>query len=221
MTMKSLSLLAILSLLALTLPLAIASDPSPLQDFCVGVNTPADVFVNGKFCKDPKLVSADDFFLAGLQNARAVANAVGSNVTAVNVNNLPGLNTLGISLVRIDYGVNGQNPPHTHPRATEILYVGHGTLFVGFVTSNGDGNRLFTKTLNMGDVFVFPEGLIHFQANVGRSPAVAFAALSSQNPGVVTIANTVFGSNPAIDPNVLARAFQLDPKLIMDLQAKF
>ncbi|XP_024014577.1 germin-like protein subfamily 1 member 11 isoform X3 [Eutrema salsugineum] len=184
MTMKSLSLLAILSLLALTLPLAIASDPSPLQDFCVGVNTPADgVFVNGKFCKDPKLVSADDFFLAGLQNARAVANAVGSNVTAVNVNNLPGLNTLGISLVRIDYGVNGQNPPHTHPRATE--------------------------------------GLIHFQANVGRSPAVAFAALSSQNPGVVTIANTVFGSNPAIDPNVLARAFQLDPKLIMDLQAKF
>ncbi|KAF3578611.1 hypothetical protein DY000_02033939 [Brassica cretica] len=121
--------------------------------------------------------------MAGLQNARPVANVVGSNVTAVNVNNLPGLNTLGISLVRIDYGVNGQNPPHTHPRATE--------------------------------------GLIHFQFNVGRFPAVAFAALSSQNPGVVTIANSVFGSNPAIDPNVLARAFQLDPKVIMDLQAKF
>ncbi|XP_013615807.1 PREDICTED: germin-like protein subfamily 1 member 11, partial [Brassica oleracea var. oleracea] len=123
MGMKNLSFLAVLSLLALTLPLAIASDPSPLQDFCVGVNTPSDgVFVNGKFCKDPKLVTVDDFFMAGLQNARPVANVVGSNVTAVNVNNLPGLNTLGISLVRIDYGVNGQNPPHTHPRATEILY---------------------------------------------------------------------------------------------------
>ncbi|XP_048628794.1 germin-like protein subfamily 1 member 11 [Brassica napus] len=213
MAMKNLSFLAVLSLLALTLPLAIASDPSPLQDFCVGVNTPSDgVFVNGKFCKDPKLVTVDDFFMAGLQNARPVANVVGSNVTAVNVNNLPGLNTLGISLVRIDYGVNGQNPPHTHPRATEILYVGLGQLLVGFVTSNGDGNRMFTKTLNEGDVFVFPEGLIHFQFNVGRFPAVAFAALSSQNPGVVTIANSVFGSNPAIDPNVLARAFQLDPK---------
>ncbi|XP_013635077.1 PREDICTED: germin-like protein subfamily 1 member 11 [Brassica oleracea var. oleracea] len=229
MAMKNLSFLAVLSLLALTLPLAIASDPSPLQDFCVGVNTPSDgVFVNGKFCKDPKLVTVDDFFMAGLQNARPVANVVGSNVTAVNVNNLPGLNTLGISLVRIDYGVNGQNPPHTHPRATEILYVGHGKLLVGFVTSNGDGNRLFTKTLNEGDVFVFPEGLIcyeltiiHFQFNVGRFPAFALAALSSQNPGVVTIANSVFGSNPAIDPNVLARAFQLDPKVIMDLQAKF
>jgi len=220
--MKNLSFLAVISLLALSLPLAIASDPSPLQDFCVGVNTPADgVFVNGKFCKEPKLVTADDFYTSGLDKPRPVANAVGSNVTAVNVNNLPGLNTLGISIVRIDYGVNGQNPPHTHPRATEILYVGHGTLLVGFVTSNGDGNRLFTKTLNEGDVFVFPEGLVHFQANIGKFPAVAFAALSSQNPGVVGIASTVFGSNPAIDPNVLVRAFQLDPKVVLDLQNKF
>ncbi|KAL1214723.1 Germin-like protein subfamily 1 member 11 [Cardamine amara subsp. amara] len=222
MAMKSLSFLAILSLLALTFPLAIASDPSPLQDFCIGVNTPANgVFVNGKFCKDPKLATADDFFFSGLQNARPATNAVGSNVTAVNVNQIPGLNTLGISLVRIDYGVNGQNPPHTHPRATEILVVHQGTLLVGFVTSNQDGNRLFTKTLNVGDVFVFPEGLIHFQANIGRSAAVAFAALSSQNPGVITIANTVFGSNPPINPNVLAKAFQLNPKMVMDLQAIF
>jgi len=42
MAIKSLSFLAALSLFALTLPLVIASDPSPLQDFCVGVNTPAD-----------------------------------------------------------------------------------------------------------------------------------------------------------------------------------
>ncbi|XP_010450848.1 PREDICTED: germin-like protein subfamily 1 member 11 [Camelina sativa] len=221
MAMKSLSFLAVLSLLAITLPLSIASDPSPLQDFCVGVNTPADgVFVNGKFCKDPKLATADDFFFSGLHNARPVNNAVRSNVTAVNVNNLPGLNTLGISIVRIDYGVGGQNPPHTHPRATEILVVGEGTLLVGFVTSNPD-NRLISKTLNAGDVFVFPEGLIHFQANIGHSPAVAFAALSSQNPGVITIANTVFGSNLAINPSILARAFQLDPRIVVDLQGKF
>jgi quercetin dioxygenase-like cupin family protein len=223
MAMKSLSFLAILYLLALTLPLVIASDPSPLQDFCVSANTSADgVFVNGKFCKDPKLVTADDFFFSNqLEKPRNTdSSPVGSVVTAVNVNNLLGLNTLGISIVRIDYGVNGQNPPHTHPRASEILLVAEGTLLVGFVTSNTE-NRLFTKTLNVGDVFVFPEGLIHFQANIGKSPAVAFAALSSQNPGVVTIANTVFGSNPPIDPSVLARAFQLDGRIVMDLQNKF
>ncbi|CAE6205812.1 unnamed protein product [Arabidopsis arenosa] len=221
MAMKSLSFLAVLSLLALTLPLAIASDPSQLQDFCVSANTSANgVFVNGKFCKDPKLVTAADFFFSGLQNARPITSPVGSTVTAVNVNNLPGLNTLGISVARIDYAVNGQNPPHTHPRASEILYVATGTLYVGFVTSNPE-NRLFSKTLYEGDVFVFPEGLIHFQVNVGKYPAVALAGLSSQNPGVITIADTVFGSNPQIDPGFLASAFQVDRKIVMDLQTKF
>ncbi|KAL1191010.1 putative germin-like protein subfamily 1 member 12 [Cardamine amara subsp. amara] len=222
MTMKTRSFLTILSLLSITLSLAIASDPSPLQDFCIGVNTPANgVFVNGKFCKDPKLATADDFFFSGLDKAKNTESSpVGSNVTTANVDQIPGLNTLGISLVRIDYGVNGQNPPHIHPRATEMLVVEKGTLFVGFVSSFPE-NRLFNKTLNKGDVFVFPQGLIHFQFNVGKTPAAAFSALSSQSPGVVLIANTVFGSKPPIDPNFLARAFQLDPKVVMDLQTKF
>ena len=68
------------------------------------------MFVNGKFCKDPKLAKADDFFFSGLNVPWNTDNKVGSNVTTVNVNNLPGLNTLGISLVRIDYApyVEGQ-----------------------------------------------------------------------------------------------------------------
>lgn len=220
--MKNLYLAILYLLAASTLPFAIASDPSPLQDFCIGVNTPANaLFVNGKFCKDPKLVTADDFYFSGLDKARTTESSpVGSNVTTVNVNQIPGLNTLGISLVRIDYGINGQNPPHTHPRATEILLVQEGTLFVGFFSSFPE-NRLFNKTLNKGDVFVFPEGLIHFQVNIGKQPAVAFASLSSQNPGVIIIGNTLFGSKPPIDPNVLAKAFQLDPKVIIQLQKKF
>ncbi|XP_010450851.1 PREDICTED: putative germin-like protein subfamily 1 member 9 [Camelina sativa] len=219
--MKNLSLLAVLSILAITLSLTNASDPSSLQDFCVAINTPADgVFVNGKFCKDPKLVTEEDFFRGGLHKAGTPNAKTGYAVTPANVNQIPGLNTLGISMARIDYAVNGQNPPHTHPRASEIMYVAQGTLLVGFVTSNPE-NRLLSKVLNKGDVFVFPEGLVHFQANVGKYPAIAFASLSSQHPGAITIADTVFGSNPAIDPNVLARAFQLDARTVMDLQNKF
>ncbi|MBA0579034.1 hypothetical protein Gorai_021301 [Gossypium raimondii] len=82
-------------------------------------------------------------------------------------------------------------------------------------------NRLFTKVLHPGDVFVFPEGLIHFQFNIGHTNAVAFAALSSQNPGVITIANAVFGSDPAINPDVLAKAFQLDKNIVNQLQSQF
>ncbi|KAK0602623.1 hypothetical protein LWI29_035330 [Acer saccharum] len=161
--MKAFHFLVASVFLALASSLASASDPSPLQDFCVAINDTK----NG------------------------------------------GLNTLGISLARIDYAPYGQNPPHTHPRASEILFVQEGTLYVGFVTSNPD-NKLFTKVLHKGDVFVFPVGLIHFQFNIGKTNAVAFAALSSQNPGVITIANAVFKSDPPINPDVLAKAFQLD-----------
>ncbi|KAJ6360063.1 hypothetical protein OIU77_004132 [Salix suchowensis] len=201
---------------------ASAYDPSPLQDFCVAINdTKSAVFVNGKFCKDPKLAVANDFFFSGLNIPRNTGNQVGSNVTLLNVDQIPGLNTLGISLARIDYAPNGGlNPPHVHPRATEILLVLEGTLSVGFVTSNPD-NRLIEKVLNPGDVFVIPLGLIHFQLNYAKTNAVAVAALSSQNPGVITIANAVFGSNPPINLDVLTKAFQLGKNEVKNLQKQF
>ncbi|KAK0600546.1 hypothetical protein LWI29_016036 [Acer saccharum] len=139
------------------------------------------------------LATPDDFFFSGLNIPRNTSNPVGSTVTPVNVAQIAGLNTLSVSLARIDYAPYGQNPPHTHPRASEIL----------------------------GDVFVFPIGLIHFHFNIGKTNAVAFAGLSSQNPGVITIANTIFGSDPPINPDVLARAFQLDQNVVKSLQAKF
>ncbi|KAI9185999.1 hypothetical protein LWI28_012880 [Acer negundo] len=153
--MKGVQFLVAFVVLALASSFASASDPSPLQDFCVAI---------------------DDYKSGEL--------------------------------------------PHTHPRANEILFVQEGTLYVGFVTSNPD-NKLFTKVLNKGDVFVFPIGLIHFQFNIGKTNAVAFAAQSSQNPGVITIANAVFKSDPPINPDVLAKAFQLDQNVVKSLQAKF
>ncbi|KAK4757043.1 hypothetical protein SAY87_007170 [Trapa incisa] len=219
--MKLLVAIAIL-VSALAISSSFAYDPSPLQDICVAINNPKNaVFVNGRFCKDPKLVEANDFFFPGLNVPRNTTNKDGSNVTAVNVDQIPGLNTLGISLARVDYAPNGLNPPHTHPRATEILVVVEGELHVGFVTSNQLGNKLITKVLKAGDVFVFPIGLIHFQWNVGKTKAVAFAALSSQFPGVITISKSVFGSNPPINVNVLAKAFQVDANVIEKLQKPF
>ena len=161
-----------------------------------------------------------DFFFSGLDKSGNTSNPVASNVTTVNVEQIKGLNTLGISMVRIDYEPYGQNPPHTHPRATEILTVLEGTLYVGFVTSNPE-NRLISKVLYKGDVFVFPIGLIHFQFNVGKTNAVAIAGLSSQNPGVITIANAVFGSDPPINADILTRAFQLDKNVVNYLQSRF
>ncbi|KAK4602493.1 hypothetical protein RGQ29_011513 [Quercus rubra] len=219
--MKGVHYLVTVALLALASTLAFADDPSPLQDFCVAINnTNSAVFVNGKFCKDPMLTIADDFVISGLDIPGNTENQLGSSVNLVNVDKFAGLNTLGISLAHIDFAPYGVNPPHTHPRGSELLVVLEGTLLVGFVTSDPD-YRLFTKTLNQGDAFVFPMGHIHFQLNMGETNAVAFASFSSQNPGLIIIANAVFGSIPPINPIVLIKAFQVDKNVVDYLQKIF
>ncbi|GMN25903.1 hypothetical protein TIFTF001_001107 [Ficus carica] len=179
------------------------------------------MFVNGKFCKNPKLVTPEDFFSSGFNIPGNTNNQLGFSANVLNVDRIPGLNTQGLSVIRLDFAPFGQVPPHTHPRASEIIVVDQGTLYIGFVTSDEDGNRLFAKILRPGDVYVFPFGLIHFQFNPNPTPAVAFTALSSQYGGFITIADALFGSNPAINPVVLAKAFQLDTKTVKQLQQKF
>jgi hypothetical protein len=87
----------------------------PSTDLCVSTASLYTVNVNGFACKDPMAVTADDFFRAAkLNEPRNTRHSkVGSNVTLINVMQLPGLNTLGISLARIDYAPLGENPPHT------------------------------------------------------------------------------------------------------------
>ncbi|KAL0452965.1 UNVERIFIED_CONTAM: putative germin-like protein 2-3 [Sesamum latifolium] len=226
--------------------ISLAFEPSPLQDFCV-----ADATSSGKLqschhqhsfvCSLKFLfmtlcacllyksewlslqaasVQASDFSFSGLHLPGNTNNPLGSTVTPVTVAQLPGLNTLGISMARLDFAPMGVIPPHFHPRASEILTVIEGSLEVGFVTSNPD-NRLITKTLQKGDVFVFPVGLVHFQRNAGNGYAVAISGLSSQNPGVVTVTNAVFGAKPDISADILAKAFQVDKSIVDQLQAKF
>ncbi|KAM7523229.1 hypothetical protein LguiA_013131 [Lonicera macranthoides] len=177
---------------------AYASDPDPLQDFCVALDESKAGFVNGNFCKNPLLVTADDFFYSGLRNAGNTSNPV----------------------VRIDFAPNGLNAPHSHPRAAEVLTCLEGTLYAGFISTNPQ-HRLFAKILHEGDVFVFPWGLIHFQLNLGKTKARAMAALSSQNPGIITIANTIFGSNPPVPTEVLSKAFQVDKWVIDHIEKQF
>ncbi|KAL5978680.1 hypothetical protein ACLOJK_029797 [Asimina triloba] len=174
--------------------LTYAYDSSPLQDFCVAILEPP-VFVNGFICKDPEKVTAHDFFFTGLNKPASTANELGSKETFVTVNELAGLNTLGVALGRIDFAPGGLNPPHEHPRASEILTVLDGTLLAGFVTSDPN-HTLFIKILNTGDSFTFPRGLIHFQLNLGNTSEVALAAFGSQNPGRINIANVVSVPTP-------------------------
>jgi quercetin dioxygenase-like cupin family protein len=206
---------AVLLVVGLVPMLAMAGDEDGLQDFCVR-DTAAAVTINGFPCKPAAQVSVNDFKFAGLKNPGNTNNANKANVTAATVIQFPGLNTLGISAVRIDYVKGGINPPHTHPRATELLILLQGELYVGFVST---ANVLFATTIYPGEAFIFPKGLVHFQLNVGKGPALAFAGLSSQNPGVQQVAPALF--TPDIKDEVLEKGFRIDTKTVDMIQAKF
>ncbi|MCD9645022.1 hypothetical protein HAX54_033664 [Datura stramonium] len=163
----------------------LAVEAIPLQDFCVA-DTTSDVMQNGQTCKNPILVNVNDFYYGGLNIPHNKTTQSGVRVTSVNVSQVPGLNTLGISMSRIDYVPGAINPPHIHPRGTEMLVVLEGSLHVGFITSSPE-NRLFSRVIHTGDVFVFPIGLVHFQMNVGSENAIALLSMNSQNPGLITI----------------------------------
>lgn len=162
-------------------------------------------------------MNATDFFFDGLAKPGATNNTMGSLVTTANVEKIPGLNTLGVSMARIDYARGGLNPPHTHPRATEIVFVLEGELDVGFVTT---ANALFSKTIKKGEIFVFPKGLVHFQQNNGKVPAAVIAAFNSQLPGTQSIAVTLFTASPPVPDNVLTKAFQIGTKEVDKIKEK-
>ncbi|KAI8531888.1 hypothetical protein RHMOL_Rhmol11G0171100 [Rhododendron molle] len=186
-----------------------SADPDMVQDVCVADLNIA-VKMNGFACKVS--FSSSDFFSACLAMPMSTNNMLGSIVTPANVMQIPGLNTLGVSMARVDFGPGGLNPPHTHPRATEIIFVLYGELDVGFITT---ANVLVSMTIKQGDVFTFPKGLVHFQMNNGKGPAAAIAAFDSQNPGVQAIA-----AMPPISNNVLSRAFQISYQEVDEIKSK-
>ncbi|KAJ8545267.1 hypothetical protein K7X08_017850 [Anisodus acutangulus] len=130
------------------------------------------------------------------------SNAIGFQITSAIIH---GFNALGIAIGRADFAPNGFSPPHTHPRASEIVLVLEGCVEIGFVTSHPE-NRLFTKTFEVGYFFTVPQGLVHFQSNVGEANAATITPFSSQFPGLIRVAD------PKIPDDLLAKDFRIDER---------
>ncbi|KMT20684.1 hypothetical protein BVRB_1g006590 [Beta vulgaris subsp. vulgaris] len=197
-----------------------ASDPPLLQDFCVGVSDPdSAVFVNGKFCKHPNKVNISDFLYEGFNIPGDTTNNIQkAKATLVDINRFPALNTLGVSIARVDFAPFGLNTPHFHHRGSEVFAVMEGRLYAGFVSSD---NKLFYTMIKKGDIIAFPQGLVHFQLNTEKKEAYAIAAFGSQNPGRVDVANSLFGTNKRILPDVLTKAYDVDGWVIDRLLSQF
>jgi len=140
--------------------------------------------------------------LSFLGSGNTTATGTDAVITFGLVGDYPGLNTQGMSHVRLDFGVGGVIPPHTHPLASETIFVVDGSIFTGFVSHD---NVLYSKTLQKGDVFLFPRGLLHIQLNVGDGPAVAFNSFNGQMPALLMAANQLLATN--ISHTVLTKSF--------------
>ncbi|CAN7054208.1 hypothetical protein BRARA_G03139 [Brassica rapa] len=178
-------MLRIIFLLSLLFALSNAS----VQDFCVAnlkrAETPA-----GYPCIRPIHVKASDFVFS-LGTPGNTTNIISAAVTPGFVAQFPALNGLGISTARLDLAPKGVIPMHTHPGASEVLFVLDGSITAGFISS---ANSVYVQTLKPGQVMVFPQGLLHFQINAGKTPAAAFVTFSSASPGLQILDFALFAN---------------------------
>ncbi|KAJ7981112.1 germin-like protein 9-3 [Quillaja saponaria] len=181
--------------------MAMAGDPDILSDFIVPANVTT---VDGTF-----------FTFTGLRFLVGAPVSPVFKVSKVSTAEFPALNGQSVSYAVLQFPAGTTNPPHTHPRASELLFLLQGSLQVGFVDTT---NKLFTQTLQAGDIFVFPKGLVHFQYNAdAQKPALAISAFGSASAGTVSLPNTLFATG--IDDNVLAKSFKTDVATIKALKA--
>lgn len=181
--------------------MAMAGDPNILTDFIVPSNVTS---VDGNF-----------FTFTGMRALVDAAPPTVFKVSKASLVEFPSLDGQSVSYAVLQFPASSTNPPHTHPRSAELLFLVDGSLQVGFVDTT---NKLFTQSLQVGDLFVFPKGLVHFQFNADpQKTALAISAFGSANAGTVSLPNTLFTSG--IDDNVLAISFKTDVATIQALKA--
>ncbi|KAK1587241.1 hypothetical protein Q3G72_010927 [Acer saccharum] len=191
----------LLSLFAI-IQMASAADPDITSDFVVPSNVTAPV--DGNF-----------FTFTAIRALVGAQPPPNFKVTKASMAEFPALNGQSVSLAVLQFPVGTTNPPHTHPRSAELLFLVQGSLQVGFVDTT---NKLFSQTLQAGDMFVFPKGLVHFQYNAdAQNPATAVSAFGSANAGTVSLPVTLFTTG--IDDTILAKSFKTDVATVQALKA--
>ncbi|MQL41244.1 cupin domain-containing protein, partial [Escherichia coli] len=194
------------------LPLLLSTSQASVNDFCVadlkGPDGPA-----GFPCKPPTKVTTLDFVFSGLSMEGNTSNIINAAVTPAFVAQFPGVNGLGLSAARLDLAPGGVIPLHTHPGASELLIVKQGLITAGFIASD---NSVYVKTLSKGEIFILPQGLLHFQVAYGKRKAVAFAVFSSSNPGLQILDFALFASN--FSSALVTQTTFLDPEIVKKLK---
>jgi len=166
---------AAISALVALLAGAAAATPTKAELFPTAVQLRAK-FADADFAIDTTKIGG---------NPNAAGNLRGANVGSFPMLGLPGIDT---SFALVTLAPDAHNLPHSHPRASETLYLTKGKLDVFIVEENSAAPvRVIENTLRPGGVAVFPTGLIHGQRCVAKGGCEFLAVLGSADPGTVTV----------------------------------
>ncbi|CAM6039182.1 unnamed protein product, partial [Sphagnum compactum] len=179
----------------------VKADPDPLTDFAPGVTTFTfkDLNKNGVIqCwpwRSSRCSQHYDFPSLNVAVIRSCSAVYRNNSCSSSVRLLANFEfhlmsyhlllilSQGITVVRFELVPCGTNPPHTHPRASELLFlISGGPLLAGFVDTSGVAHL---SIIYAGDVTIFPRALLHFETNLGTETAIFLSGLNSQNPGTL------------------------------------
>ncbi|CAM9517181.1 unnamed protein product [Phaeothamnion confervicola] len=138
----------------------------------------------------------NDDFVFDLAGSAGVTGESGTLQTA-NAASFPALTGEGIAMARIVLEPCGINIPHVHPRATELQIVidaGPEGVLTSFVEENN--GRTITDTVYAGMVSFFPQGLTHFELNLGCTNATLISAFGDDDFGVQQTSTTALAGLP-------------------------
>jgi len=97
-------------------------------------------------------------FVFDLDNSTPTGVGLGGTIQSVTLQNMKALSGQGLSYAIYDLKPCGLGNPHSHPRATELIYMIEGSYIdTGFLEE--DSGRVITNRIGKGQVAVFPQGL--------------------------------------------------------------
>lgn len=118
------------------------------------------------------------------QTVTMLPNTRGLRIRSCNVGGYPAMGAADvqtlIAYIDMDSGVT--IPEHTHPRASENLYVVAGTVRTRF---DFEGGRVVRNLVRAGEATLYPQGLKHRTKCISPSGCQVVASFNSADPGFV------------------------------------
>ena len=123
-------------------------------------------------------------FVYDLRGAKNTGKGLSGTKRFVTRRDMPALTGEGLAMGLVTIEPCGINLPNHHPRGSELFYVVEGSfLRSGLLEENG--GRSLVSDVSAGQVVFYPQGLVHYQQNLGCETAVLLTTFSSDDPGFV------------------------------------